>query len=149
MARNPTSREGGAGSRTNSKIQTLAPRQAPRVNASAGTGAQHHPIYQDTVAEYIPVRRSDLREISEFRWLETGTGAAGMFFLSGAFWLAVTLLVEHQDDLGKYIGGFALCTLSVLFGLALLYIAHRHFKMRETRIRGYFENEGSENISPS
>jgi len=85
------------------------------------------------------VRRGDLREIADFGWLEQGAGAAGMFFLSGAFWLALSLLVEHSGELSNYWAGFVICGLSMLFGAVLVWVAHRHFRMRENRINDYFK----------
>jgi len=82
------------------------------------------------------VRRSDLREISTFGWLEEGAGAIGMFFLSGAIWVAVSVAIEHWADLEKYKWAFAFCGLC---GIAALWIAHKHFQMREDRITDYFE----------
>jgi hypothetical protein len=110
-----------------------------QVGASGGAGAQHTPIYRDSSAEYVAVRKSDLREISQFGWLEEGAGAAGMFFLSGGFWLAAALLVEHSNELEKYGAGFGLCALSVIFGVVLMWIARNHFQMREQRISDYFK----------
>jgi hypothetical protein len=88
------------------------------------------------------VRRSDLRELTELGWLQEGLGAAGVFFFSGAFWLAATLAVEHSGNLENYWAGFGFCGLSMLFGTVLIWVAHRHFRMRESRITGYFSEEG-------
>jgi hypothetical protein len=126
-----------------SQVSDVAPLTASsgiggEVGAGGVAGALHTPSYVHSTAEYVAVRRSDLREMAEFGWLEEGAGAIGVFFFSGAFWLAVTLLVEHWEDLGKYWSGFLLCLLSVFFGLSLIWIAHRHFKLREQRINDYF-----------
>jgi hypothetical protein len=115
---------------------------APITSDEAGTGARHHPTYVDTQAEYVAVRKSDLRDISQFGWLEEGAGAVGVFFISGAFWLAITLCVEHSDQLAKYLFGFIFCGICILFGVVLVWIAHSHFKMRRTKIEGYFTRRG-------
>lgn len=108
---------------------------------SSSSGAQHNPTYVHSTAEYVAVRRSDLREIAQFGWLEEGVGAAGVFFFSGAFWLALTLLAENFDDLKKYVPWFVICLVSILFGAVLLWIAHRHFIMRQQRIEDYFKEK--------
>jgi hypothetical protein len=142
MARRPSVRAGGGASPQSS---VLAPplQPSPGISASGGTGAQHNPIYLDSSAEYVAVRKSDLRELSTFGWLQEGAGAVGMFFVSGAFWLAITLVVEHAPELSKYWPAFVLCLLSILFGGVLLWISHRHFQMRDARINDYFRRAGT------
>ena len=122
---------------------------SPTTSGAEGTGARHMPTYLDTQAEYIAVRKNDLEEIGEFGWLQEGAGAAGMFFFSGAFWLAANILVEHFGALDKYVGGFAFCAISTLFGIVLLWIAKKHFSMRDARIQDYFRKKGGNNdIAP-
>lgn len=141
MARKPS--QGGAGATKAIEpfnVGTTPELSAGDIGAAAG-GAQHTPTYIHSTAEYVAVRKSDLREISEFGWLEEGAGAVGLFFFSGAFWLAVTLLSEHSTNLKTYLPWFGVCLLSMLFGVALLWIAHSHFKMRKNRIDDYFRGE--------
>ena len=89
------------------------------------------------------MRKNDLREIAKFGWLEEGAGAAGMFFLSGAFWALFSLVIEHHDHLADYWAGEALCVIAMIFGGVLVWLAHAHFKMREERIKDIFEAEES------
>lgn len=107
---------------------------------SGGTGAQHNPTYQDTTAEYIAVRKSDLRELSTFGWLEEGIGGVGMFFLSGAFWLAADLVAEHSDNLFAYKISLGFCAMCLILGGIFIWIAHVHFKLKRQRIDDYFSN---------
>ena len=94
------------------------------------------------------MRRSDLREIAKFGWLEEGIGAAGTFFVSGAFWTLATLLIEHYGAWEEHWAGFGLCVICIIFGAVLLWIARSHFQMREDRINDYFEDK-EDNASKS
>jgi hypothetical protein len=133
MPRSPSSRGSGVGNKPSTKV--VGTPSEPTDNP-AGTGAQHNPVYRDTSAEYMAVRHSDLREIARFGWLEEGVGAAGMFFVSGAAWMAATVFFDHLDSPGKYWPGYLFCLARVLFGVVLLWIAHSHFTI-STRCSGY------------
>jgi hypothetical protein len=137
--RSPSPRAGGTGAASKPRVEVPPSSTANSTLTSAGTGAQHNPIYRDTSAEYLAVRRSDLREIARFGWLEEGTGAAGMFFIAGAVWMAATLFFDHLDNPGKYWPGYLFCIACIFFGGVLIWVAHSHFSMREKRIRDYFE----------
>ena len=110
---------------------------------SGAAGAQHTPTYINTTSEYVAVRRSDLREIAKFGWLEEGAGACGMFFIAGAVWMAATLFFDHLDHWRDYWPGYVFCGVCITFGVVLIWIAHSHFKLREQRISDYFEHKGS------
>jgi hypothetical protein len=125
------------------EIQSGSP-SLPARKPSRQSGARHTPQYRDTSEEYLPVRRSDLREISNFSWLEHGLGGIGMFFVSGAFWLLPVIFIEHGKDMKDHHWAWVgTCLLSIVFGLVLLWISHRHFKMREQRINDYFKGSST------
>ena len=90
------------------------------------------------------MRRSDLREIARFGWLQEGAGAMGMFFIAGAVWMAATLFFDHIENPGKYWPGYLFCFACIGFGGVLLWVAHSHFKMREDRIRDIFKGDANE-----
>jgi len=107
-------------------------------------GAKHIARYHDRHEDYIPVSPQHLRELSTFGWLQEGAGAVGMFFFSGAFWLAVTVAFEHSKELTKYTDWLFVCFLSVIFGIALIVIGWTHFNMKQLRIRELLESGNSE-----
>jgi hypothetical protein len=87
------------------------------------------------------VSRARLREISTLGWIQEGAGGAGVFFSSGAFWLLATLVAEHWDETAKYTPWFILCGLSILFGVVLMWIGFRHFKMKQDYISDLFGDD--------
>jgi hypothetical protein len=101
-------------------------------------GARHIPHYSDQHENYITVSPSILRELSTFGWLQEGLGAAGTFFFSGAFWLLVTLLVEHLEEIKKYAPWLMLCVISMIFGGILIWIGYSHFRLKQDRINDIF-----------
>jgi hypothetical protein len=115
----PAARQGGSG--------YLAP-----------SGARHIPHYHDLHEDYVPVSRPILRELSTFGWLQEGAGAAGMFFFSGAFWLFITMIFEHFDELKKYVPWLLLCIICMLFGAVLVWVGYRHFQLKQARIQDIF-----------
>lgn len=130
----------------NANLQMLenTPASTPRYSGDAGggSGSQFKHRYYDRTEDVVPVTRSDLREIAEFGWLEEGVGAAGMFFASGAFWQLPVIFVEHGNDMkGAHWAWVGACVLSIAFGGVLLWIASRHFKMRDQRVKHYFKSE--------
>jgi len=66
-----------------------------------------------------------------------------MFFVSGAFWLLPVIFIEHAKDMKDHWAWVGMCLLSIVFGGVLLWVSHRHFKMRERRIKDYFEDPAS------
>ena len=107
---------------------------------SGAAGAQHTPTYIHSTAEYIAVRRSDLRDIAKFGWLEEGVGAWGMFFIAGPVWMAAALFFDHLDHWQNYWAGYLFCLVCIIFGSVLIWIAHSHFQLREKRISVYFRD---------
>ena len=102
-------RADGTGGKSKSRVKVPELLQVgSAASTSGGSGAQHHPIYRDTRAEYVAMRRSDLREIARFGWLGEGAGAAGMFFIAGAVWMAVTIFFDHFDQPGNI--GLPICS---------------------------------------
>jgi len=84
------------------------------------------------------VSRADLRDVSTFGWLQEGVGGLGMFFASGAFWLLAAIFVEHSHELNKVAAWIIMCVLSIAFGCVLMWISHKHFKLKQQRIEDYF-----------
>jgi hypothetical protein len=132
----PASANAGAGA-----ITASGRGRATAAGTTAKKSSKHVPTYQDSTAGYIAVRKTDLREISKFGWLEEGIGAGGMFFLSGAFWAFFALVIEHHDHLADYWAGELLCLLSMIFGGVLVWLAHVHFAMRTDKIQAIFDEE--------
>jgi len=107
--------------------------------SGAGSGSAFNMRYLNRAEDVVPVMRRDLREIGEFGVLEEGAGAVGMFFVSGAFWLLATIVIEHYDNMKTiHWAGIAFCVVCMVFGGVLLWVARRHFRLRDDRIRDLF-----------
>ncbi len=122
---------------------TAGDQSSASVPVTSQVGARHIPHYLDQHEEYIPVSRPLLEELSTFGWLQEGAAAAGTFFFSGAFWLLVTLLVEHNDEIPKYAPWLLTCIVSMLFGAALVWVGYHHFRLKQNRIREIFRENPS------
>jgi hypothetical protein len=91
--------------------------------------------YHDQYEDYVSMSRPLLRELSSFGWLQEWSGAGGMFFFSGAFWLLVAILAEHGSELGKYAPWLVVCLLSIVFGCILIWIGYVNFQIKQGRIQ--------------
>jgi hypothetical protein len=103
--------------------------------AEGGTGARYIPHYHDRHEDHVSVSPSDLRRLSDFALLQEGVGAAGVFFLSGAFWLLVTLLAEHWKEYIQYMPWFVTCVISILFGAVLMWVGWVNFNQKRRLIK--------------
>jgi energy-converting hydrogenase Eha subunit G len=103
-------------------------------------GAQAHPTYYDRHEEYALVTKEDLREVSTIGWLQEGAAGFGLFFLSGAFWLLVTLIAEHGKDPNFYPWYLACAVISVCGGI-LVFVGARLFLLKQARLEKYFPQE--------
>lgn len=102
-------------------------------------GAVISPLYATRRQTFYPVNMHDLKNIVEFDLLETGAGAAGMFFVTGPFWLLFEKQLEGLPFTNPVIWVSAL---SVIFGLVLIAIACRMRKMKKSRIDEIIEETG-------
>lgn len=82
--------------------------------------------------------RDDLEDVREFGPLQQILFGSGSFLFSGAFWLAITLLIEHAGHYEEYGFGFLLCAISMIAGGTLAYVGYRLFRMKQARLDKYF-----------
>jgi hypothetical protein len=115
----------------------------PRSRQKRGrSGARHHADYHDTHEDYIPVSRARLRELSNYTVLQEGTGAAGIFLFSGAFWEFIRIVAEHSialehhwEDAAPWLLAFII---SMAAGGVLTWVSVRHFRLKRQYIEDLF-----------
>jgi hypothetical protein len=110
-------------------------------NTSAATGARIHQRYTDRTEDAIAVTRDDLREIGTISWLQEGVGGIGLFFLSGSFWLLLTLFAEHGNDPDFY-SWYLACPVIMVCGAALVAVGIALFRSKRKRLHKYFPDGG-------
>src|ERR1700675_4641133 len=109
-------------------------------SGSAGTGARIHHEYHDRIEDTVAVTRDDLREISTVGWLQEGAAGIGMFFLSGAFWLLITLIAEHGRNSDFY-PWYLACLVIIACGAAVTSIGLVLLRTKRRRLHKYFDRE--------
>jgi hypothetical protein len=100
-------------------------------------GARIHSKYYDRTEDVVAVTRDDLREIGTIGYLQAGTAAVGMFFLSGAFWALMSLVAEHGRNESYYSWYFTFL-ISIVFGATLTAVGIRLYYLKLQRITKYF-----------
>jgi len=114
--------------------------QRPR-KRSQGTGARIHHDYQDRTEPTVGVTRDDLAEMRNLGTFQQLLFGIGSFLFSGAFWLVVTMLIEHVGHYSDYTNGFLVCAVAMLSGGALTFVGWRMFQMKQKRLDKYFPKD--------
>jgi tetrahydromethanopterin S-methyltransferase subunit C len=89
----------------------------------------------------MSVSRYDLKEVGEVGVLQEGVGAAGVIFVSVGATEAINILVEHHATLGDYVGWLFGCGSAMLFGVVLIVVGYRVFKMKQKKIEHLLGND--------
>jgi hypothetical protein len=117
---------------------------SPKASADIGdtgpgefAGARIHRKYFDRTEDVVAVTRDDLREIGTIGYLQAGTAAVGMFFLSGAFWALMSLFAEHGQNESYYSWYFTFLT-SIVFGATLTVVGVRLYYLKVQSRSGKF-----------
>lgn len=115
---------------------------------SEAKSAKHIPHYHDTHEDYVSVSKARLREISTVGALQEGAGGLGVFLISGNFWMAITLLAEHTNNLKPYYSWLVLNGIFIVVGCFLLLVGYKLYNLKSKYInelfnKAYFEVESA------
>jgi len=138
--RSSSPRSGGTGALSRPRPEVAPTPDANSAITSAGMGAQARPKYYDRHEEYVLVTKDDLREISSVGWLQEGAAAVGLFFVSGAFWLLMTLLAEHGKN-KEFYAWYLACLVIMVCGGVVMWVGVSLYRLKQRRIDKYFPDQ--------
>lgn len=133
MASGGSKRSIGGGAAPKAKAAASDPGTHGVKGLSRGGGGKLNQKIHGRTDHYVYVTRNDLMEIGTFGWLHQSLFGVGMFFFSGAFWLAASILSEQKQF--QITPSLTLCAVSMVFGLILAVVGVVIFCVRQRKIK--------------